>query len=80
MIVSARLKNAPELPATRTVLMPAFSYSARILSENGVIGSSSAETILCISASRTIKFVAQVSSSISSVLDPHSIASTTEAA
>ena len=45
-----------------------------------MIGSSSSETIFCISASRTMKFVAQVSSSISSVRAPHSIASTTDAA
>jgi energy-coupling factor transporter ATP-binding protein EcfA2 len=63
--VSATWKKAPELPATRIVETPAFSYRSRIREMNGVIGSLSPETTRAISSSRTMKFVALVSSSMS---------------
>ena len=73
-------KNAPELPATRMVEIPAFSYRSPALDKNGVIGSLSGLTTFCIKASRTIKLVAEVSSSSKSSLLPASTASTMPAA
>ena len=62
------------------VEMPYSSYSSRIRSINGVMGSISLWMTLCISSSRIMKFVALVSSSISRRDDPASMLSTTFAA
>ena len=75
MIVSAIPKNEPELPATIMEETPRSSYILRTRSINGVIGSSSRQITFCISSSRIIKFVAEVSSSIKSSLEPLSTAS-----
>ena len=60
--------------------MPSFSYRSRTRLINGVIGSSLSATTRCISSSRTIKLVADVSSSIRKRLVPDSMPSITLAA
>ncbi len=80
MIVSAIWKYDPELPATSMVEIPDCSYKSRARSKNGVIGSLSRLITCCINSSRTMKFVAEVSSSIRRSLLPASIPSTTLAA
>ena len=62
------------------VEIPAFSYKSLARSINGVIGSLSRLIIFCIKSSRTIKLVADVSSSIKKVRHPASIPSITAAA
>ena len=79
MTVSATLKYAPKLPATRITDTSAF-FRSPILEINGVIGSLSLGTTAFIRASRIMKFVALVSSSMSSVFAPASSASATLAA
>ena len=78
--MSAIWKKAPELPATRIVELPDFSYSSLARAVNGVIGSLSELITLCMNASRTMKLVAQVSSSIRNKEVPASIPSITPAA
>ena len=73
-------KKAPELPATNTVEIPAWLYKSRALSRKGVIGSLSLLITSCMKVSRTIKLVAEVSSSRSRSLVPASIPSTIPAA
>ena len=80
MTVSAIWKNAPELPATRMVEIPRFSYKSLALERKGVIGSLSGLTTFCMKASRTIKFVAEVSSSSRNRWLPASMLSTIPAA
>ena len=73
-------KYAPELPATRTVEIPACSYRSLARSINGVMGSLSRLTMRCIKSSLSIKFVAEVSSSIRKARAPDSTPSMTAAA
>ncbi len=62
------------------VEMPAFSYKSLARFKKGVIGSLFLLTICCIRASRTIKLVAEVSSSMRKSLLPASMLSTIAAA
>ena len=62
------------------VEIPSFSYSSPARDKNGVIGSLSGLTTCCIRASRSIKLVAEVSSSSKNTWLPASIASTIPAA
>ena len=59
---------------------PACSYSPRARSRNGVMGSFSRLMTCCMNSSRTMKFVAEVSSSMRNRRQPASMPSTTPAA
>ena len=63
-----------------TVDMPDFSYRSLARSMNGVIGSLERLMIFCIRSSRTMKLVAEVSSSIRKTRLPASMPSITAAA
>ena len=78
--MSAIWKKAPELPATRMVEIPALWHRSPARSRNGVIGSLSLAITFCIKESRTIKLVAEVSSSRRNTLLPASIPSMIPAA
>ena len=62
------------------VEIPAFSYRSPARSRKGVMGSLSRLITCCMNSSRTMKLVAEVSSSIRKSLVPASIPSTTAAA
>mmetsp|Transcript_133729 Transcript_133729/g.333725 ORF Transcript_133729/g.333725 Transcript_133729/m.333725 type:complete len:244 (-) Transcript_133729:700-1431(-) len=78
--VSATGKKSPLPPITITVLTPLSSKRGFTRLMKGVIGSLSGATSSTIGASRIMKFVAHVSSSISIAVAPNSNASTIFAA
>mmetsp|Transcript_47583 Transcript_47583/g.151864 ORF Transcript_47583/g.151864 Transcript_47583/m.151864 type:complete len:254 (-) Transcript_47583:195-956(-) len=77
---SATPKKSLLLPMASTTETPKSLWSGRAFVTKAVMGSFSGRTSSCIFASRTMKLVAQVSSSSSSTVAPASIASTTLAA